>query len=318
MPARLPIFVLAGCLMFAPGSHAASRSAPAPREPALALVDTIAARHALVLSGAWDVLVPERVIDTPAEGVAVTLTLYALRDGDRINALLLTQRNVLPGQAGWGAPAACAQAKATSHVSLYQSPRDVLCGWARAVSFAPSADAARMATIAQIGLGSDAERFVTRADRWLWYGIRVSNRSDFLDVQLLLPDRSDLSVVGTEQFLSDMAHSIDATWLSGTLAAVPPPPKPAAAAPEPEPAGYRWGGTLSLSAMKTVTYRIAVTVKTFLIASLMAGNAATGGAIITVLNFTSTSIYMANDYLWETWNPLTPAPQDFVRLVDAK
>ena len=43
-----------------------------------------------------------------------------------------------------------------------------------------------------------------------------------------------------------------------------------------------------------------------------------GGALIAVLNVTSTGVYLLNDYIWETFHPLSPSPQDFLRLVDAR
>jgi uncharacterized membrane protein len=260
------------------------------------------------------VLVPQQVIDTDADGVAVVVTLYALRDGTNMHALLLTQHNVLPGAGGWGAPTACSGGTIQSSLTVYQSPRDVLCGWARTVSFSSPGRGAQLGVVAQVGLGGDASGFGSRADQWLWLGLRVSNRSDFLDLQLLLPEDPEITKAATEQFLADTAHSMDATWLSGRLAAVPAPP---VVKPEPQPALSWWSGTLSTSAMKTMTYRVGVSIKTFLVAGIMAGDAATGGAIITVLNFTSTGLYLVNDYLWETWRPLTPPPQNFAQLVDA-
>ena len=137
---------------------------------------------------------------------------------------------------------------------------------------------------------------------------------------MLVPNAPALPRPTQEQFLTDMAHSMDATWLTGSLSAVPAPPITAPTATRQDAAaagGSWWTGTLSASALKTATYRAAVSVKTFMVASIMSGDAATGGAIITVLNFTSTGLYLMNDYLWETWSPLTQPPQDFIRLVDA-
>ena len=284
------------------------------------LVDAIAARHALSLTGTWDVLAWRQVIDSGTDHVAVVASLYALRDGGDIRALLLVQRNVLPSASGWGPPSACDGAAAPASLTVYRSPRDVLCGWTRTVSFASPARRARIDDFAATRLGRDASKLNARPEAWLWFGLRVSNRSDFLDIQLLVPNAPALPQPTQAQFLADMAHSMDATWLTASLGAVPAPPvpSPAMATPDAEPAGGSWWtGTLSASALKTATYRAGVSVKTFLVASLMAGDAATGGAIITVLNFTSTGLYLMNDYLWETWRPLTQPPQDFVRLVEA-
>lgn len=280
---------------------------------AVALVETIAERHALPLAGVWEVPMPQQVVDTGADGAAVTATLHALRNGSDIAALLLVQRNVLPSATGWGAPAACDGGTTNPGVTVYRSPRDVLCGWARTVSFSSSPRRAKIGAITAMWLGGDASRFGSRTNTWLWLGLRVSNRSDFLDVQLLVPNNPAIPRATAEQFLADMAHSMDATWLTASLAAVPAPP---VAKPPPEPTGPWWSGTLSASAMKTMTYRAGVSIKTFLVASLMAGDAATGGAIIVVLNVTSTTVYLVNDYLWETWYPLAQPAQDFVPLVD--
>ena len=277
----------------------------------MVLVDTIAARHAVPLKGTWDVLVPQRVIDTGPDRAAVATTLYALRDGADIHALLLLQRNVLPAVGGWGPPAAC-DAEAT--LTVYRSVRDVLCGWARNVSFGSAEHRAQIGEIGQIGLGNNANQFGSPNDSWFWLGVRVSNRSDFLDVQLLLPNRPEIPQANTQEFLADMARSVDASWLSGHLTAVPLPP---AAKPAPETPGSWWSGTLSLSAMRTATFRAAVSFKTFLVTVVMGANAATGGAIITILSVTNTGIYLMSDYVWERWRPLTPPPQDFARLVDA-
>jgi uncharacterized membrane protein len=154
-----------------------------------------------------------------------------------------------------------------------------------------------------------------QAGRWLALGWRVSNRNDFLDLQLLLPSQATVMPATTQAFVEDVAHSLDATWQTGAPTAVPMPPPPPKVA---EPEGSLWSGTLSASAMKTATYRVGVSIKTFMVASLMAGDAATGGAIIGILNFTSTGIYLANDYLWETWYPLSPSPQNFVQLVERR
>jgi uncharacterized membrane protein len=283
-------------------------------------VDTIAARHAVSLTGTWDVLARRQVIDSGMDHVAVVASLYALRDGGDIRALLLVQRNVLPSASGWGAPTACDGAASQPGVTIYRSPRDVLCGWTRDVSFASPARRARLDGFAATRLGRAASGLGARADAWLWLGLRVSNRSDFLDIQLLVPNAPALPRPTQEQFLTDMAHSMDATWLTGSLSAVPAPPITAPTATRQDAAaagGSWWTGTLSASALKTATYRAAVSVKTFMVASIMSGDAATGGAIITVLNFTSTGLYLMNDYLWETWSPLTQPPQDFIRLVDA-
>jgi uncharacterized membrane protein len=277
------------------------------------LVDTITARHNLSLTGTWEVLVPQRVIDSDKDDVAVAVTLFALRDGADIHALLLVQRNVLPSASGFGAPATCADG-AQQSLTVYRSPRDVLCGWAQTVSFSAPGNRAHMGAVLQAGLADGASDFARRTANWKWIGLRVSNRNDFLDIQLLVPDQPEIPAETTKAFLQDMAHSMNATWLTGALTAVPPPveAKPVAAAPT----GSWWSGTLSQSTMKTMTYRVLVTVKTFLVASFMAGNAATGGAIITVLNFTSTGIYLMNDYIWETWHPLTPPAQNFASLVE--
>jgi uncharacterized membrane protein len=284
------------------------------------MVDTIAARHGLALTGTWDVLARRQVIDSGADHVAVVASLHALRDGGDIRALLLVQRNVLPSASGWGAPTACDGAATQDGLTVYRSPRDVLCGWTRDVSFASPSGRARLGGFAATRLGRDAARLGARTGGWLWLGLRVSNRNDFLDVQLLLPNAPALPRPTLAQFLADMAHSMDATWLTGSVSAVPAPPvpSPTAAKPDTQPAGGSWWtGGLSASALKTATYRAGVSVKTFLVASIMAGDAATGGAIITVLNFTSTGLYLINDYLWETWSPLNQPPQDFIRLVDA-
>ena len=301
----------------------------APQPSAVSLVDTIAARHALGLSGSWDVLLRRGVIDSGTDDAAVVASLYALREGSDIRALLLVQRDVLPSASGWGAPTACHDAATQPSVTVYQSPRDVLCGWSRTVSFTSATQRASIGAIAATRLGGGTRLFGTPAGSWLWLGLRVSNRSDFLDIQLLVPNQPAIPQAAQEQFLADMAHSMDATWLTASLAAVPAPP--ASARPDSPPAGKSapapgswwsdgswWTGGLSASALKTATYRTAISVKTFMVASLMAGDAATGGAIITVLNVTSTSLYLLNDYVWETWNPLTQRSQDFIRLVDTK
>ncbi len=290
----------------------AAEQHPAVQRHAITLIETIAARHGLPLTGIWDVLVPQRVLDAETEGVAVAVTVYALRDSGHLRALLMVQRNVLPGESGWGAPAACNDGD-TTQLTVYQSPRDVLCGWARSVSFAPGDHRAQMGPIVRASLSGDTTRLSAATKGWMWFGVRVSNRADFLDVQLLVPNQPPIEAATAQQFLADTAHSINDTWLTGALAATPPPPE---AIPAPPVAGGPWwSGALSLAAMKTATYRGLVTVKTYIVTALMGANAVTGGAIVAILNVTSTAIYLGNDYIWETWRPLTPQPQNFASLV---
>jgi uncharacterized membrane protein len=322
MPSRLLISILVSLIVMASDASAADPRGVVAQSPAVRLVDTIAARHALGLAGTWDVLQRRQVID--ADGAAVAASLYALRGEHDIRALILVQRNVLPSASGWGSPTACHAAAGQPSLTVYQSPRDVLCGWARAVSFTSPTRRDRLGEMTTTWLGPDITRLGTQSGTWQWLGLRVSNRSDFLDIQLLVRNESAVPRAAQQAFLADMAHSMDATWLTAGLAARPAPP--VAARPDPSPketsaataAGPWWTGGLSASALKTATYRAAVSVKTFIVASVMAGDAATGGAIIVVLNVTSTGIYLLNDYLWETWNPLVQPSQDFVRLVDTR
>jgi uncharacterized membrane protein len=306
------ICLLAACLLAARGISAAESPVNSiAQNPLPELVGTVAARHGLPLGGTWQVIAPERVVLTPGE-VDVAVTLYGLRDTSGLRALLLVQRNVLPGASGWGPPSACAGGgNPLLRLDVYHSPRDVLCGWAEQIVSTPQA---RLTPLAYAALGDTAGALAARTDRWVLIGWRVSNRNDFLDLQLLVPDRAGGD--GLRQFVADVAHSLDVTWLSGAPSAVPMPPPPPPAAPEQ--AGSWWDSTLSTSVMRTATYRVGVSIKTFAVASLMAGNAATGGAIIAVLNVTSTGVYLLNDYIWETFHPLSPSPQDFLRLVDAR
>lgn len=315
MPPYSKIALFSACLLVA--THAfGAETQPADKSPLPSLVDTIASRHDVPLSGSWDIVLPEKVVDAGTGDVPVVVALYALRDAAGLRALLLTQRNVLPGPSGWGPPSLCAAGASQLGVDVYRSPRDVLCGWAEHVSFTGAGNRTHLGSIADLALGEKGGALTGRSERWLLVGLRVSNRQDFLDLQLLLPDQPSVSTDHAKQFMADMEHSIGTTWLADVPTAVPMPPPQAEKKPTPAEDGSWWDGTLSLSAMKTMTYRVGVSIKTFAVASVMAGNAATGGAIITVLNVTSTGIYLLNDYVWETLHPLAATPQDFEQLVD--
>jgi hypothetical protein len=280
------------------------------------------------------------------------VSAYVRNDARGLQAILLVQRNLLPTSLGWGQPSGCASHAGTVIAVAYRSTRDMLCGWARPVTFGAPASEAQLAapvqhalqlrgalpdTIAQppqpppglastwlawsatwLGRQTEAEAATTdTAPQFISAGWRISDRHDVLDVQLLVRGDAAPSELRLPILVARATHALGERGHYGQ------PTEPAFAESAPSPrrtaaSNLFDGGGATQATAKTFFARTVMSMEAWVIAGIALGSSAAGVTMAAVLDTYTSAVSWANDYVWDRVSPLRPETQDFAQLVTLK
>jgi hypothetical protein len=296
----------------------------------------------------WDVLIPGHAIMPSDASQTMIVNAYVRNDAKGLQSILLVQRNLLPTSLGWGQPSACAAHDGTVVAVAYRSVRDMLCGWARPVTFGTPGNEIRLADLVQRALQlrgtlpaviaqprPPQPRLVSRWLAWSqgWLGKqiaaepeatdtvpqfisagwRISDRHDVLDVQLLVRGDVAPSQLRLPILLARATHAMGEVGRNGqpTESAFPD----AVGSPRPASAANLFDGGATQATAKTFFTRTVMSLEAWVVAGIALGSSAAGVTMAAVLDAYASAVFWANDYVWDRVSPLRPETQDFVELV---
>jgi hypothetical protein len=325
--------------------------ADGPDAPAMAVAGVFLEDARAAAERGWDVLIPAHAMMPTDTSQTMIVSAYVRNDTKGLRSILLVQRNLLPTSLGWGQPSGCVSHAGTVVAVAYRSARDMLCGWARPVTFGAAASEARLASLVQhaLQLGGrlpadiaqteqPPQRFATRWLAWSanWLsrqtegepeatdatpqfvsaGWRISDRHDVLDVQLLVRGDAAPSQIRLPILVARATHALGERGRHGqpTESAFPE----SAPSPRPTMANLFDGSGATQATAKTFFARTVMSMEAWVIAGIALGSSAAGVTMAAVLDTYASVVSWANDYVWDRVSPLRPETQDFVQLVALK
>jgi uncharacterized membrane protein len=273
--------------------------------------------------GVWRVVssslgqIADATSDSPAS--AIGGVLLSREAGDGQSAFLLIHTNALPAQKGWGPPTECADETMLA-VSVAE-PHDLH----NACTFVTASRGPRRIGQKLPAIGNaDIARVLPS---WaLIAGFRVSDRRDFIDLRLGISPAAPAPggwfaettpLDGKRRKIVETLASWAQTARTDAMLAMRGPTAPILAFPDlfnPTAKSAKPSediSTMLLGLYKLATYRLINSSTTWIIATILAGNAATGSWITLWQGLTHSAVFLVNEYAWE-WQPSMP-PVSFMR-----